>query len=77
MLFRRSLATCLGRLGPVILTAMVLLWPMAVRASVVEYDFHATLTTGGLPLSYAPVLRVDSSVLSTGLSSISATFCIT
>ena len=41
---------------------------MALRASVVEYDFHATLTTGGLPLSYAPVLRVDSSVLSTGLS---------
>jgi hypothetical protein len=70
MLFRRPLvAMCLGRLGPAIMTAaMVVLCPVAARASIVEYDFHATSTTGGLPLSYAPVLRVDSSVLSTGLS---------
>jgi hypothetical protein len=41
---------------------------MAVRASIVEYDFHTTSTTGGLPLSYAPVLKFDSSILANGLN---------
>jgi hypothetical protein len=47
--------------------AMLLLSPMGAKATPLEYDFNTTSTTGTLPLSYGPVLMVDSSVLGTSL----------
>ena len=45
---------------------------MGAKATPLEYDFHAISTTGTLPLSYGPVLMVDSSVLGTSLSGTTA-----
>ncbi len=44
---------------------MLVVWPIAFKASIIEYDFHLT---GGTPAGFSPVLQVDSAVLATGLN---------
>src|SRR5216684_812131 len=49
----------------IIVIAMLVVRPVAVEASIIDYDFHLT---GGTPAGFSPVLQVDSAVLATGLT---------